>query len=65
MNGRNVHHMGTSVLSLAMVVIGLALLVQALSAHLTSITSRLLLGALFIAAGCGRGYVELRRRRGA
>jgi uncharacterized membrane protein len=64
MNGRQVHHTGTFVLSMVMVVIGLALLVQALTADPSSITSRLLLGVLFIAAGCGRWYVELRRRRG-
>jgi len=65
MNGRQVHRMGTFVLSLAMVAIGLALVVQALSASAGSISSRLLLGVLFVAAGSGRWYVEVRRRRGA
>jgi hypothetical protein len=64
MNGRQAHRMGTYVLSLAMVVIGLALVVQALSASTGTITSRLLLGILFLAAGSGRWYVEVRRRRG-
>ena len=56
--------MGTFVLSLAMAVIGLALIVQALTGHASSISPRLLLGVLFIAAGCGRWYVEIRRTRG-
>jgi hypothetical protein len=64
MNPRQVHRMGTFVLSLAMVVIGLGLIVQALTMHTGSISSRLLLGVLFIAAGGGRWYVEVRRRRG-
>jgi hypothetical protein len=63
MNGRQAHRMGTLVLSLAMVAIGLALIVQAVSGGSSSITARLLLGVLFIAAGCGRWYVELRRSR--
>ncbi len=56
--------MATFVLSLAMAVIGLALIVQALTGHASSISPRLLLGVLFIAAGCGRWYVEIRRTRG-
>jgi hypothetical protein len=65
MNGRQAHRMGTFVLSLAMVGIGLALIVQAVSGHASAISPRLLLGVLFIAAGAGRTYVELRRGRGA
>jgi hypothetical protein len=57
--------MGTFVLSLAMVVIGLALIVQALGANASSLTSRLLLGALFVAGGGARWYVEVRRGRKA
>ena len=55
--------MGTFVLSLAMIAIGLALIVQALTMQSGSLTTRLLLGALFVAAGCGRGYLEIRRGR--
>ena len=55
--------MGTFVLSLAMAVIGVALLVQAL-ASASPLSPRLLLGVLFIAAGGGRWYVEVRRSRG-
>jgi hypothetical protein len=56
--------MSTLVLSLLMVGIGLALIVQAVIGHASSISPRLLLGVLFIAAGCGRWYVEVRRTRG-
>jgi hypothetical protein len=65
MNGRQAHRMSTYVLSLAMLVIGLALVVQALSGHGGLISPRLLLGVLFIAAGGGRGYLEVRKGRGA
>lgn len=56
--------MGTFVLSLAMAAIGVALIVEAVSAHASPISPRLLLGVLFIAAGGGRWYVEVRRARG-
>jgi hypothetical protein len=65
MNGRQAHRMGTFVLSLLMVAIGLALLVQSLAGHGSAISPRMLLGVLFIAAGVGRSYVEIRRSRGA
>ena len=55
--------MGTFVLSLAMAAIGVALLVQALAGP-SLLSPRLLLGVLFIAAGGGRWYVEVRRARG-
>jgi hypothetical protein len=64
MNGRQVHRAGTFVPSLAMVAIGLALVVQAIGGHASAISPRLLLGVLFMAAGCGRWYVELRRGSG-
>jgi hypothetical protein len=54
---------GTLVLSLLMGAIGVALIVQAVSGHGSVISPRLLLGALFIAAGAGRLYVEARRSR--
>jgi predicted membrane channel-forming protein YqfA (hemolysin III family) len=64
MNGRQAHRMGTLVLSLAMAVIGVALIIQAITGHGSLISPRLLLGVLFIAAGGGRWYVEVRRARG-
>jgi len=63
MNGRQAHRVSTFVLSVAMGVIGVALLVQAVSGHASSISPRLLLGVLFIAAGAGRAYLEVRRSR--
>ncbi|HEY0517271.1 MAG TPA: hypothetical protein VGD00_09130 [Solirubrobacteraceae bacterium] len=46
-----------------MAAIGVALIVQALSAG-AALSGRLLLGVLFLAAGIGRTYVEVRRGRG-
>jgi hypothetical protein len=65
MNGRQAHRMGTFVLSLLMVAIGLALIVQTITGHASVISPRMVLGVLFCAAGCGRGYVEIRRGRDA
>ncbi len=65
MTGRQVHRTGTTVLSLAMVAIGLALAAEAISGHGGVLWTRLLLGVLFGAAGSGRLYVEMRRGRGA
>jgi hypothetical protein len=64
MTGRQVHRSGTMVLSLLMAAIGVALIVEAVNGHGSAISPRLLLGALFLAAGAGRLYVELRRGRG-
>lgn len=63
MSGRDIHRAGTFVLSLLMAVIGLALLVQAVTGHGGVISPRLLLGVLFIAAGAGRLYLLARRGR--
>ena len=64
MNGRGVHRGGTLVLSFAMLAIGIALLVQSLASHASALSGRLLIAILFIAAGAGRMYVEVRRGRG-
>ncbi len=50
-------------LSLLMALIGLALIVQALSGSAGPLSSRMLLGLLFLAAGAGRIYIVLRRER--
>lgn len=63
MTGRQVHRTGTTVLSLAMVAIGLALVVEAIGDYGGARWVRLLLGVLFLAAGSGRLYVEVRRGR--
>jgi hypothetical protein len=65
MTGRGVHRTATYVLSLVMAVIGVALIVEAVAAGGSVISPRLLLGVLFIAAGCGRAYVEIGRGRRA
>ncbi|HMD57845.1 MAG TPA: hypothetical protein VKG82_10280 [Solirubrobacteraceae bacterium] len=64
MNGRQVHHAGTLVLSLFMVLIGLALVAQVVGGHVSTPAGRLIAAALFIAAGGGRIYAEKRRKRG-
>ena len=65
MDGRQAHRMGTFVLSLLMMGIGLALIVQVAGGNGSVISPRLLLGILFLAAGAGRAFVEVRRGRGA
>jgi hypothetical protein len=52
------------VLSAAMAVIGVALIVQGAGAGHAVSATRLLLGALFVAVGSTRIYLELRRGRG-
>jgi hypothetical protein len=64
MSGRQAHRMGTFVLSVLMAIIGVALVVQAVGARGGAVSPRLLLGALFVAAGAGRLYAEVRRGRG-
>jgi hypothetical protein len=63
MTGRQAHRIGTLVLSLLMGALGLALIVQAVSGGGSPLSPRLLLGVLFVAAGAGRWYVEVRRAR--
>jgi hypothetical protein len=52
-------------LSVLMALIGVVLLVQAVGGHGGVLSSRALLGVLFLAAGGGRLYVERRRGSGA
>lgn len=61
MSGRQVHRTGTWVLSIAMVAIGIALAVQAVAGAGGAVSMRALLGLLFLAAGSGRIYLEVRR----
>ncbi len=51
-------------LSFAMLVIGVVLFVQSLSEHASALSGRLLISVLFVAAGAGRMWVEVRRGRG-
>jgi hypothetical protein len=64
MTGRQVHRTGTTLLSLAMVAIGIALAAEAIGGAGGVLSARLLLGVLFLAAGSGRLYLEIRRGRG-
>ncbi len=63
MTARQVHRAGTTVLSLAMVAIGIALAVEAVVGE-GVLTARLLLGVLFVIGGSGRLYVQVRKDRG-
>jgi hypothetical protein len=64
MTGRQVHRTGTTVLSLAMVAIGIALTAEAIAGGGDVLSVRLLLGLLFAAGGTGRLYLETKRGRG-
>jgi hypothetical protein len=61
MTGRQVHRSATIALSALMALVGAALIVEALGGHGGLLSARTLLGALFLAAGVGRLYVEVRR----
>ncbi|HTU79753.1 MAG TPA: hypothetical protein VMF09_13445 [Solirubrobacteraceae bacterium] len=65
MNGRRAHRMGTYVLSLVMVAIGVALIAQALGGDGGGLSPRMLLGVLFVAGGGARLYVQMRKSGGA
>jgi hypothetical protein len=58
MSGSGLHRTATRVFSLLMAAIGIALMAQAVSGQGWG---RLLLGALFLAAGAGRLYIQVRR----
>lgn len=63
MSGRQTHRAGALLLSGVMAIVGLALIVEALAAS-GPVSYRLLVGILFLLAGAGRLYVEIRRGRG-
>jgi hypothetical protein len=65
MTGRQVHRSTAMALSVLMALIGVVLLVQAVDGHGGVLSGRTLLGVLFLAAGVGRLYVEVRRGPGA
>jgi hypothetical protein len=65
MNGRQVHRSTAMALSVAMALIGVALLAEAVAAGGGVLSGRTLIGVLFFAAGLGRLYVEVRRGSGA
>jgi uncharacterized membrane protein HdeD (DUF308 family) len=63
MNGRGLHRGSTLLLSVAMVAIGVAVVVQSLAESASALAARLLIGILLTAAGVGRIYIEVRRGR--
>lgn len=61
--GRHVHRAGTLILSAIMLVLGVILIAETIVAADGALSYRLLIGVLFLIAGIGRLYVELRRGR--
>ncbi len=61
MNGRGLHRGSTVVLSVAMVAIGLAIVVESLAESAAAFAARLLIGILIVAAGVGRLYIVVKR----
>jgi uncharacterized membrane protein HdeD (DUF308 family) len=59
---RRFHRISTLVMSVLMVVIGIALLVRTLAAGGGAVATGVILGVLFIAAGGARLYMQLRER---
>ena len=54
---RDVHRTGTRILSVAMLVIGLAMIIRALAGGGGPLAVGVVFGALFVAAGAGRRWV--------
>ncbi|MGH2912577.1 MAG: hypothetical protein ACRDJ3_08905 [Solirubrobacteraceae bacterium] len=63
MSGKQLHSVGTKVLSLTMIAIGIALAIQAIGGQ-GVLSVRLLLGLMFVAAGSLRIYLMVIRSRG-
>ena len=58
--GRQLHRTSTRVLSIGMIVIGVALVVRTLAAGGGALATGLVLGVLFVLAGVARLYLQLR-----
>ena len=58
--GRQLHNSSTRVFSIATIVIGIALIVRTLVAGGGAIATGIVLGVLFVLAGLGRLYLQLR-----
>ena len=54
MSGRNIHRSMTTVMSAALILIGIAILVRTVTAGGGPLATGILLGVLFVAAGAGR-----------
>jgi hypothetical protein len=57
---RQIHRTSTRVMSILMIVIGIALVVRTIVAGGGAIATGVLLGVLFVAAGAGRLYLQFR-----
>jgi uncharacterized membrane protein HdeD (DUF308 family) len=57
---RQLHRSSTRVMSILMIVIGVVLLVRTVAAGGGALATGVLLGVLFILAGAGRLYLQLR-----
>ena len=60
---RQLHRRATTALSLAMVLIGIALIVRTLAAGGGAIAYGIVVGVLFVAAGAARIYLQARGDR--
>jgi len=58
--GRQLHSSSTRVLSIVMIVIGIALIARTLVAGGGALATGILLGVLFVLAGVARLYLQLR-----
>lgn len=59
---RQLRHSYTRVMSVLMIVVGIALVVRTIAAGGGAVATGVLLGVLFIAAGVGRLYLQSRSR---
>lgn len=59
-SGRDAHRASTQLLSLALIVVGVAVLVRTITAGGGVLAIGVLLGALFVAAGAGRLWASRR-----
>jgi len=57
---RQLHRRATRIMSVVMILIGIALLVRTLAAGGGPVATGVLLGVLFVAAGAARLYLQLR-----
>jgi multisubunit Na+/H+ antiporter MnhB subunit len=58
--GRQLHNSSTRVLSITMIVIGIALIARTLVAGGGALAAGIVLGVLFVLAGVARLYLQLR-----
>jgi hypothetical protein len=57
---RRVHHAGTRVMSTLLIALGIAIVASTVAAGGGPVATGVLIGALFIAAGCARLYLQRR-----